>query len=81
MKQRIDLEEILHTTKFVELSDIEKDLIRCGVIPYNVTEITNAMKEACRQTLELAVENVQHHYVNKDWVGKQSILDTIKQIE
>ena len=44
-----------------------------------------AMKEACRQTLELAAENAFVEYefpklANDNGVNKQSILDTIKQV-
>jgi transcription termination factor NusB len=82
-KKTINLEDILHNTKFEELSNIEKDLIRCGVISYNVKEIVNAMREACRQTLELAAENAETYEDPYEdvWVNKQSILETIKQIE
>lgn len=47
----------------------------------------NAMKEACKQTLELAADNayVQDWYMNGELVGKavnkQSILDLINQIK
>jgi len=51
------------------------------------------MKEACKQVLELAAENADlennPHYFNEDemihkwdiYIDKQSILDTIKQVE
>ena len=42
-------------------------------------------KQVCvalvKQILELATKNTEHHYANKDWVSKQSITDTIKQVE
>ena len=52
--------------------------------------ILNAMKEACKQTLELAAENAE--ISRSDWnhdsqiyeteeVDKQSILNTLKQLE
>lgn len=46
-----------------------------------------AMKEACRQTLELASENFEIEYlggnsdINDFRINKQSILDTINQVE
>jgi hypothetical protein len=47
----------------------------------------DAMKEACKQTLELAAENAKcerngfgHDHLTGN-VDKQSILDTIKQVE
>lgn len=44
-----------------------------------------AMKEACKQTLELVAENAKAydtiHYWNSIVVDKQSIIDTINQIE
>ena len=47
----------------------------------------SAMKEACRQTLELASENFEIEYlggnsdINDFRINKQSILDTINQVE
>jgi len=48
--------------------------------------IKNAMKEACRQTLELATENATYNRsvlenLNYVQIDKQSILNTINQIE
>lgn len=54
--------------------------------------VIEAMKEACKQTLELAAENAKKNAMVWDaqssmWtpesnkINKQSILDTIKQIE
>ena len=42
--------------------------------------VIDAMKEACKQILELAAENAEIHE-ELFIVDKQSILDTIKQIE
>jgi len=39
-----------------------------------------AMKEACKQTLELAAENAKCLDVNRN-INKQSILDTINQVK
>lgn len=84
--KEINLEEILNDCVFVD------DIVKQQVIA--------AMKESCRQTLELAVENVgfiettseelnSQDYIpfikaddNTIWTfDKQSILDTINQIE
>ena len=53
----------------------------------NKSWIIKAMKEACRQTLELAAENAEtKEYISQLFastriiVNKQSILDTIKQV-
>lgn len=43
--------------------------------------IKKAMLEFGKQLLELAAKNTEHHHANKDWVDKQSILNTIKQIK
>lgn len=49
--------------------------------------IKKAMKEACRQTLELAAENAETKilHINQDYINygidSQSILNTINQIE
>ena len=78
---KINLEEILKK---------ELILIVFGGSPeltFNAT--IKAMKEACRQTLELAAENARGKILpmtktgvlNYSEVDKQSILDTIKQIE
>ena len=51
-------------------------------------DILDAMKEACKQTLELAAENAKPEFsvdcviIRGDiFINKQSILDTIKQVE
>lgn len=71
---KINLEEIL------EKHGVTDDL--CTFIKPN---IKNAMKEACKQTLELVAENAKaydtiHHW-NSIVVDKQLIIDTINQIE
>ena len=54
---------------------------------YTFNMVLSAMKEACRQTLELTAENAKIEKVQIDYkkfvnvVSKQSILDTIKQVE
>lgn len=72
MEKKIDLQEIL-------LNEIEgKGCLTFGLV-------LNAMKEAVRQSLELAAENATcKKGVLIDTlpiVNKQSILDTIKQVE
>lgn len=50
----------------------------------SIQMIKDIMKEACRQTLELAAENAELEFgENEDeiFIDKQSILDTINQIE
>jgi hypothetical protein len=84
MKEKINLEEILekHRQKFL------KESVR--FVDYQL----NAMKEACQQVLELAAENARiiddpnsycgntgSEYPPDQIVSKQSILDTIKQVE
>lgn len=73
-ERKINLEEILSKRIVLEPSHIRK-------------EILIAMKEACRQTLELAAENAiiflpshSHLHGTKN-IDKQSILNTINQIE
>lgn len=76
-ERKINLEEILNDCVYID--DEIKPMVK------------NAMKEACRQIIELAAENAK--IINgfksvKDYYGpevkiidKQSILDTIEQIE
>ena len=88
---KINLEEILFNSKFKDLSNIEKDQIRKGLISYEHEEILIAMKEACRQALELAAKNADFGICQNDnscpclwdshFIDKQSIIKTIKQIE
>lgn len=77
--KKINLEEIFknnftHTECFI---DYDKSGLRC---------ILEVMKEACRQTLELAVENARvsvepvDMYRDAYFVNKQSILNTINQV-
>lgn len=92
-ERKINLEEILlkNIKKiYTELKPVEDFCNRDRIIAIN------AMKEACKQTLELAAENAEtrHNYYYK-WdeedripygvdvitISKQSILNTIKQIE
>lgn len=79
-EKKVNLEEILEKYRqmFIENSVKHPDYIM------------DAMKEACRQTLELAAENATTSdvgfYDGEKWnsydiVNKQSILDTINLIE
>ena len=90
-EKKINLEEIL--TLYVD--DIVEDVTEVGLIKVvkegaQVPDILLAMKEACRQTLELAAENakVEDEYDNEgnylcsgNTVKRESILDTINQVE
>ena len=77
MLEKINLEEILKQHSNICIDDRE-----------NVVE---AMKEACKQILELAAENADFGICQNDgdcpciqeshFIDKQSILDTINQIE
>ena len=80
-ERKINLEEILKRFSHVDHGAVEDFWFTENVI--------KAMKEACRQTLELAAENARGKILpmtktgvlNYSEVDKQSILDTIKQIE
>ena len=76
-ERKINLEEILKRFSHVDHGAVEDFWFTENVI--------KAMKEACRQTLELAAENAEAHGSScgfgSYWVDKQSILDTIKQVE
>lgn len=84
-ERRVNLEEIL----FAEANKLRKDNPKIDLYSNNEMKespefayFISAMKEACRQTLELAAENAITKWgqsVVK--VDKQSILDIIKQIE
>lgn len=69
-ERKVNLEEILekHRQMFIKNSVKHPDYIM------------DAMKEACRQVLELAAENAEVHE-ELFIVDKQSILNTINQVE
>lgn len=76
MGKKIKLEEILD--------------FYCCVPDYDKVAILNAMKDACRKTLELAAENATTKkemipivgvFKTIGEVNKQSIIDTIKQVQ
>ena len=91
MDKKINLEEILITV-FDPVSwycsTRRQDLQLAITLNPSLDEIKQAMKEACRQTLELAAENAEVEIEERMgqktglvWVDKQSILNTINQIE
>ena len=71
LERKINLEEILNNCVYID--DEIKPMVK------------NAMKEACRQVLELAAENAEITINSiedlKLIVDKQSIFNTINQIE
>ena len=75
-EKTINLEKLIFDYKLIEKSDDKGMLFHL---------IRYAMKEACMQTLELAAENAEARGSScgfgSYWVDKQSILDTIKQVE
>lgn len=86
MQKQINLEEILKSYLTVEA-------MRVNNPDYTFNMVLSAMKDACKQTLMLASENGKTKEVEYDYGGvragckyyksefdKQSILDTIKQI-
>ena len=92
-KKKINLEEILleEMDKF-RLSFPDENLYSTEQIKESLElpYFKAAMKEACRQTLELAAENAKsvdigcltdEGWVPYDIIDRQSILDTINQIE
>lgn len=92
-ERRVNLEKIL----FTETDKLRKDLPDIDLFSNEeMKESTefkyfiNAMKEACRQTLELAAENAETEkemlpecgvLKSVGIVNKQSILNTINQVE
>jgi len=73
MSKEINLEDIiLKETEFVS---------KTNEYVYNIDDLKRCMKEACKQALELAVENSDVKYDYGYTVAKQSILETINQIK
>lgn len=62
----------------VNLEEILK--LYCNVAEYDKETILKAIKHACTQILELAAENAEVHE-ELFIVDKQSILNTINQVE
>ena len=82
MSEKINMEEILKKELIPAIAANNPDLT------FNAT--IRAMKEACSQILKLAAENAKTYTetycspYKEEWdkiVDKQSILDTIKQVE
>lgn len=87
-ERKINLEEIL--TKVFEPSPQDcstpsQDLQLAVTLNPDISRIKEAMKEACRQTLELAAEKAKLYFTDLEQtevdIDKQSILNTINQIE
>ena len=78
MEQKIvDIQKIISDYKIIEKSNDKGELFHL---------IRYAMKEACQQAIELAAENADceidgQEHIEKVWVNKHSILDTINQIQ
>ncbi len=78
MEQKIvDIQKIISDYKIIEKSNDKGELFHL---------IRYAMKEACQQAIKLAAENADceidgQEHIEKVWVNKQSILDTINQIQ
>ena len=90
LERKINLEEIL----FTEVDKMRKDFPDINL--YSNEEMKNspewkyymnAIKEACRQVLELAAENakvIKNEHTSQilsNLIDKQSILNTINQVE
>jgi len=69
MERKINLEDILFESKFNNLSEADKDVIRTGTF-YSFDDILKAMKEACKQTLGLASENAGLIELTSDKLNK-----------
>lgn len=69
----------------VNLEDTLK--LHCNVAEYDKNAIIFAMKDACRQVLELAAENIKADALERfgtdisDCWDEDSIINTIKQVE
>lgn len=93
-ERKINLEEILNQknlhTYYYPGGDFKKEMLHdidCVFCRYE-EEVLKAMKEACRQTLELAAENSEFYSWDSlkelqsiEQINRKSILDTINQIE
>jgi len=73
MSKTINLQEILDDTCTFKNHH--------GKLILTEEEVLLAMKEACKQTLELAAENSEVKYDYGYTVAEQSILETINQIK
>lgn len=66
--------------KKINLEEIAKRHIEDYNLLVDKQEIVNAMKEACKQALELAAENAEIVH-RTDYIDNDSIINTINQIE
>ena len=77
-KRKINLEEILQDYYLITLDNSKE-------IHASIEDVKSVMIEFGKQLLELAAENAEAHGSScgfgSYWVDKQSILDTIKQVE
>ena len=86
-ERKVNLEEILDSQKMAISKMYLQGAVRMGKpVGNDYQKILNAMKEAIRQSLELAAENVDHLWDERTDtelfdIDKQSILNTINQIE
>jgi len=78
----INLKEILRNSN-VHVEFLKELVIPDGNNGTELDRVIDAMKEACKQTLELAAENaiVKKKMIRTYIVNKQSILDTINQVK
>lgn len=84
MSEKINLNSIIEQFCYIT-KDGQED------VHSSIESVKNAMKEACKQTLELAAENADFGICQNDggcpciqeshFIDKQSILETINQIE
>lgn len=80
--KEVNLEEILKSYLTIET-------MLANNPDYTFNMVLSAMKEACRQVLELAAENAtmtmliddENDIVEEASINKQSILDTINQVK
>ena len=84
-KRKINLEEILLQNHF-HILDTLKNVYSPDTYTENMYErLINGINDICKQLLELAAENAEARGSScgfgSYWVDKQSILDTIKQVE
>ena len=71
--------------KKINLEEIYTEVLKNSEFGMNKTEQLKAMKEACKQVLLLAAENAKLNVNTNDWqkrwVDKDSILDTINDVD
>lgn len=81
-ERKINLEEILRNK--IGYMGIAPNLTKLISERATGYDVLCAMKEACKQLLELAAENATYDFTENGrgiYVDKQSILDTINQVE